>query len=229
MAINQDNLLEALQPDPTKTSFPAPRLVVGRVDGVSYTFESFNLGGTLLPGQWLLTDATRVFGWQVQKGAGLTGATLFPTGDDPMTLKFAVKIWSNVDAALYRTLLKTLLRKPVGFVPGTTKLQASAALGIDHPGALDLGVTAVVVKSVTGLMNPLVTSGGKGAWTAAVEFLEWRTPIPAEKKPTQKTPDVAPASPTAANNVQLENVQMAAAAAAKKTLLAQRLLGGPKP
>jgi len=223
--ITENNLLEALRPDPTQTKFPVPRLVTGSGPGGLFTYESFNLAGTLLPGQWLLTDATRVFGWQIMKGNGLTGATLSPTGDEPMTLKFAIKVWTSVDAGEYMKLLKTILRKPVGILPGSKA--DTAALGIDHPGALALGVTAVVVKSVTGLMNPLVTSGGKGAWTAAVEFLEWRQPVEAPKPPKQTTPEVPPNPPTSGRDAQtIENDKLAVLNNAKANELARRLRGG---
>ena len=209
-------------PDPTKTQFPIPSLV----QGPGFNFESFRLLGVPLPGQWLLVGCTRTFGWQVQKGNGLSGATMVPIGDDPMVLKFAIKIWTSSDAALYRSLLKTILKKPVGLLPGSP---VSAGMGIDHPGALDMGVNAVVVKSVSGLMSPLVSSGGKGAWTGEAEFYEYRKPLAAVPTPTTTYPGVAPPNPPASTAVQIENAKLAAEAQKLAAQQAALLSGGPKP
>lgn len=220
-AASIDNLLDALRPDPKRTSFPVPRRVLGT--GGAYQCESFFLSGVAMPGQWLLTECTRTFGWQFQKGYGLTGAVLLPIGDDPLTAKFAVKIWESTGAAAYRQLLKSTLRKPVGLIPGST---SSAGMGIEHPQINDMGVVAVVVKSVTALMNPLVTSGGKGPWTATVEFYEYRAPIPALPKPNQATPDRAPPTPSAQDLLDTENARLSAQFAAKVKALRQKLPGG---
>lgn len=216
------NLLDALQPNASRTLFPVPPLI--QPGGI--TSESLSLSGINMPGQWLLVDATRVFGWQMLKCAGKSGATLLPIGDDLMTFKFAIKIWTSLDAQVYRTALKTVLRKPAFAIPGST---VSAAMGIDQPQLADLGVRAVVVKSVTPLMNPLTTSGGKGPWTATVEFWEYRKPVDAIATPSQVTPDKAPPTPTAQNAAELEIKKAAAEFAAHSSRLAQSISGGPRP
>lgn len=226
MLANPLYVLDGLLPDPGKTSFPVPQLLSSSGPAGSFTYESFTLGGVPLPGQWLLVDATRVFGFQIVKGWGLTGATLRPIGDDPMSFKFAIKIWSNADAMVYRKLLKTILRKPVFTVPGAL---VSAALGIDQVQVNDMGVSAVVVKAITPLMNPLVSSGGKGAWTAACELLEYRKPIPAPPTPSQATPNKSPPVPSAVDAADLETQRLAAAFNAKASSLAASLSGGPRP
>ena len=223
--INLDNLLEALQPDWHKTAFPIPRLVRSSGPGGTFTSESFCLAGTTMPGQWLLVDCTRVYGWQIQKGYGLTGATLLPIGDDPLVAKFAVKIWTSADAGVFRDCLRTVLRKPINLIPGSP---SSAGLGIDQPQLKDMGVTAVVVKSVTPLMNPLVQGGG-GAWTAGVEFYEYRQPLPALPKPNQTTPDRSPPVPSAQDLLDTENAKLAASFSSKASALALQLSGGPRP
>jgi hypothetical protein len=220
-AASIDNLLDALRPDPKRTNFPVPRRVLGT--GGAYQCESFFLTGVPMPGQWLLTECTRTFGWQVQKGYGLTGATLLPIGDDPLTAKFSVKIWESTGAAAYRQLLRDTLRKPVGLIAGST---SSAGMGIEHPQLNDMGVVAVVVKSVTPLMNPLVTSGGKGPWTATVEFYEYRAPIPALPKPNQATPDRAPPTPSAQDLQEVEAARLAKLARDKADALARRMVPG---
>lgn len=224
MATPLDFLLPALAPTPRTTQFPVPSVVVAASG--SQNFESFNLAGVPLPGQWLLVDATRTFGWQMRKGYGLTGATIVPIGDDLMTAKFAIKIWTSSDAGVYRTLLKTLLKKPAGVLPG---VPTSAGMGVDHPSLKDMGISAVVVKSVTPLFSPLVTSGGKGPWTAAVEFWEFRAPLPAIPTPSTVYPDRAPPNPSAQDSLDAENNRLANQFAAQGNALANKMLGGPKP
>lgn len=225
-AANLDKLLEALAPDPSKTSFPAPRLVRGSGPAGVFTYESLTLSGQSMPGQWLLVDCTRVFGWQIQKLYGQTGATLLPIGDDPIVAKFAIRIWASTDAANYRMALRSVLKKPVNLVPGST---ATAGMGIEQPQLNDMGVKAVVVKSVTPLINPLVTSGGRGPWTAACEFYEYRPPLAALPKPNQQTPDRSPSAPSAQDLLDTENARLANTFSAKAAALALKFSGGPKP
>jgi hypothetical protein len=221
-----DTLQPFAQPDPTHTQFPASNLVTGFGPGGAFTYESFNLLGVPMPGQSLLVDCTREFGWQIRKGFGLIGATVVPIGDDPMVFKFKIKIWTSPDAATYRGLLKTILRKPVGLLPGSP---ISAGMGWDHPVGNDLGVTAVVIKNVSGLLNPLVDSGGKGPWTASCSFYEYRKPLPAVVTPTTTYPGVAPPNPPATNAVEVEIQSQAAQTSALAAQLAARTSGGPVP
>lgn len=215
------------QPDPTRTSFPVPTLYQFEVPGTGATnFESFNLAGLPMPGQWLLTDCEPVSGWQIQQGFGLSGATVLPIGDPLTKCTFAIKIWTNADAVLYRQLLKTTLRKPAYSVPGTP---VSAGMGIDHPSLLDVGIDTVVVWSRTPLFSPLVASGGKGAWTARVVFLQYKAPVPAIPKPSQKIPDKAPPMPSAEDAADLETQKLQAQVAAAGGKLAASILGGPTP
>lgn len=223
---NPANLLEALLPDPTKTSFPVPKLIRSSGPTGSFTYESFNLGGVPMPGQWLLVDAPRVFGWQILKAYGQSYATVLPIGDDLVKARFAIRIWTSADAGVYRQLLKTTLRKPVGLMPGST---SAAGLGIDQPQLLDIGVSSVVVARVTPLYNPLVTSGGRGPWTAECELLEYRKPLAALPKPNQSIPAKSPPKPTAQDAQDIEIQKLSSAFGAKAAALQQALSGGPNP
>ncbi len=216
------------QPDPTVTLFPVPTLYQPESPGIgANTYESFSLASIPMPGQWVLTDCTRVFGWQIQQAFGLTGATVLPIGDPLLKAKFAVKIWTNADAQQYQLALKTVLRKPAYAVPGAA---VTAGMGIDQKQLLSVGVDTVVLWSVTPLINPLVTSGGKGAWTATVEFLEYRAPQPAIAKPSQKIPDKAPPMPSAQDAADLETVRLRAEWAAAGGRLTKTIAGlGPTP
>jgi hypothetical protein len=219
-------MLDAVAPDPSKTYFPAPKLVRQEGNGIVSVSESFNLSGTLLPGQWLLVDCEREFGWQIRAGNFLTGATVVPIGDPLLVAVFKIRIWTNVDAQYFRKLLKTVLRKPVGLSPFST---TSAAHGIDQPQLVDLGVKNVVVKSITPLMNPLVESGGRGAWTSTCKFLEYRPPIAALPTPSTVYPDKAPPTPSATDNIAKENAALAATVKEKAAALVAAVSGGPTP
>ena len=131
---SSNGLQFAVGPDATRTTFPA--------------VNTITLAGQMMPGQWVLADATKVFGWQEQNGFGLSGAFAFPTGDELVHAKFTVSVWTSVDFSAFREVRKTLLKKPVFTVGGTL---SSKALGIDHPELKAMGVTAVVVKSVSAM------------------------------------------------------------------------------
>jgi hypothetical protein len=224
---NPAYLLEALLPDPTKTAFPVPQLITGQGAAGKFTYESPTLAGSPMPGQWLLTELTRVFGWDERQGYGLSGAYLVPKGDPLVEMSFDVNIWASADAANYRQLLKTVLRKPTGLVIGASN--SSAAMGISFPQVNDMGITAVVVTAVTPLMNPLVTSGGKGPWKAKVKLKEFRAPLPAIGIPKTVIPDKAPPNPSAQDNLDTENAKLATQFANNAQNLATLLQGGPTP
>lgn len=221
-------VIDALAPDATKSNFPFPKLVRSFGPAGSFTSEGPIINGQVMPGQWLLTEATRVFGWEERAGNYLSGATLVPKGDPLLSVKYSVKIWTSADAGIYRKLLGTLLKKPVIQVTGVSGIiqtnASTAVLGIDDPPLKDVGVTQVVVVSVTPLINPLVGSGGKGAWTASVEFKEYRKPIAALPIPDQSVPDNGAVTPSAFNNLQQENANIAQGAKDLQAQAARKLL-----
>lgn len=168
---------DAVAPFPQLSRFPA--------------VNSISLAGQVLAGRWKLVSAPKVFGWQIQKGFGLSGAFAFPTGDELVVPKFLVWIWTSADFGTFVEQRKLLLKKPVFSIGGTL---TSKALGISHPELKALGVTDVVVKSV----DPLVNDEEKGGmWEGYVEFLQWRKPVLALPKPSTSIPDNGPPQPTA--------------------------------
>lgn len=185
-------LLDAVAPNPLFTAFPA--------------VNTITLAGQTMPGRWLLLDAPKVFGWQIQKGFGLSGAFAFPTGDELIVAKFQVWIWKSVDFQAFREVRKLLLKKPVFSVGG---LLSSKAMGIYHPELKDLGVEAVVVKSVTPMVNDEY-----GTWVGTVEFLQWRTPKLAPPKPAGTIPDIVKPAPSAQDAQDIELQQLRAERAA---------------
>ena len=192
---------DALAPDGSQSGFPIPQLLqLQTAGGGVATHEGPVINGIPMPGQWLLTRVTREFGWQQQQANFMRAApTSFHRAIRSREIEYSVAIWENAAALQYRALLSTVLKKPVTVVPGS--LGSSAAMGINDPSLKDIGVTNVVVKSVTPLFNPLVTSGGKGPWTAKVTLLEYREPVQALPLPDQTIPDPgAEATPSATVN-----------------------------
>lgn len=175
-------LSQAVAPSPVTTFFPSVRTI--------------SIAGFVLPGKWTLVEAEKVFGWQIQQGYGLSGAFIFPKGDELVVAKFLGEFWASADFFQFRQLRSQLFKKPVFTVGGTI---SSAALGIDHPELKALGVTAVVV-----LKEHAAVHDGHGLWSVKVDFLQFRAPQPAPPIPKTKIPDVAAPQPTAQDNADLE-------------------------
>lgn len=198
-------VIDALAPDASRSNFPLPRLNTSIGPAGSFTSEGPIINGSTVPGQWLLTGARRKYGWQVIQGNYLYGARLVPTANPVLGVKYSIKIWTSADALVYRKMLRSgILSKPIialktpsnGLIAGADL--SSAVLSIKDPSLEDVNVTQVVVDSVTPLFNPLVASGGRGAWTAEVEFLEFPGSFrPAPPIPDQTIPDQGSVTPSA--------------------------------
>ncbi len=145
------------------------------------------IAGVAMPGKWTLTDAKKKFGWQIQQGYGLSGAYVFPKGDELVVAKFKIEIWDSLDMIAYRLLRGTLLAKPA-----LTIGPIVMALGIAHPELLAMGVAGVVVAEHSALI-----AGDGGMFTATIDFLQYRAPIPVPPKPARVTPDITPPVPVA--------------------------------
>lgn len=174
-------LIDAIFPFPGLTPFPS-------VDTIA-------INGVTMPGKWTLLSAPKKFGWQINKGYGLSGATVVPIGDELIVAKFKAEIWSAQDQVTYKTLRNALLVKPV--ISGGNL--ASLALGVSHPELAALGMSAFV---------PLVTGPqlqtAPGLWTQEFEFLQFRAPQPAPKRPATSIPADTPPKPTALTATQVQ-------------------------
>lgn len=164
--------------------------------------DTITIAGVPAPGQWVLTRADKVYGWDVRKGYGTSGATVVPVGDELVEAEFEVRLWDSAQVPLFRALRAGYLKKPLAATPGSL---AAFAIGIDHPELADLGVTSVVVRKITPLVND-----GYGLWTCNVTFLQYRKPQPALSKPLASIPDVTPPVPTAQDNLEREAQQLEA-------------------
>jgi len=150
--------------------------------------DTISINGVPAPGQWILQATQKVFGWQVQQGYALSGATVAPKGDELVVAPFLVKLWRPQDFDSFRLFRSRFLKKAVFSVGG----QASYALGIVHPELAELGVTSVVVAKA-----PVMTNNGKGLWSGTCEFLQYRKPAPAPAKPNAAIPGHAVPKPVA--------------------------------
>lgn len=222
-------VIDALAPDASVSNFPYPRLVQSTGAGGSFTAEGPLINGRPMPGQWLLAAADRTYEMQEQKGLYITGARLLPVNLPLAHIKYAIRIWTSADAGVYRKLLGTLFKNPFVNLPATQGLSATvsvAALAIEDPSLRDIGVTAVAVNRVTPLLNPLVTSGGKGPWTAEAEFIEFRSPgKPMQAPADQAIPDAGEVTPSAYNLANQESANLAQGQRDLQNAAARQLLG----
>lgn len=204
-------------------NFPYPTLVQTSGPGLpSITYEGPTINGIPMPGQWLLTRAVRQFGWQEQQANFMSGAFLVPKGDPLMHVEYEVRIWESGTFGIFRQLLQTVLKKPI--ISLGAALPVAAALGIHDPILKDLGLTNVVVDFVDPPKNPLVTSGGKGAWVGKIGFIEYRKPIAALPVPDQTIPDPGAVTPAASSNLATAQASVAAGSNARQAAAARALV-----
>jgi hypothetical protein len=158
--------------------------------------DTITINGAPAPGKWTLMRGARQYGWDVRKGAALIGATVVPMGDELMRPRFLVEIWDPKDYARFQVFRATYLKKQLVSVAGSP---VGVAIGIDHPELKALNAASFVPSEVNALVND-----GFGVWTAEIEFLEFRKPLPALSKPTAAMPDATPPIPTAQTQVEIE-------------------------
>jgi hypothetical protein len=143
--------------------------------------DTIQIGGVPAPGQWILQPTHREFGWQIQKGFGISGATIFPIGDELLVASFLIRLWDVHPASPTNqypafTLFASLYLKKATFSVGGGL--TGFALGINHPELARLGAKSFVVRK-----SPSLTNNGRGTWTGVCEFVEYRKPKPALSKP----------------------------------------------
>ena len=162
-------------PNPT-VFFPAP--------------DSFTLGGDVCPGIARLVAADKKYGWQINKGWGLSGASVAVAGDELIVPQLEIEIWDEVtDWPAFRLFRRKHLSKALVQVPNGI---APKAQGILHPELTDLGVSAVVVLKITPMIND-----GLGSWTCKVDFLQYRLAKQAQGIPDAAIPAASQPTPTA--------------------------------
>jgi hypothetical protein len=157
--------------------------------------DTIILGGDRMPGQWILQPTSKEYGWQVQKGWALAGATVRPIGDELVSASFLVRFHTAADWAAFQPFRRRYLAKALFTAGG----EATYAIGIVHPELNALGVTAVVPRKV-----PAFTNNGKGLWTGTVEFLQYRKAVPVPESPQAAIPAAAAPAPSAADALEQE-------------------------
>ena len=160
--------------------------------------DSLVLGGDRLPGVWHLQPGTKEYGWQEQKGIGLTGATLRLVGDPLADAVFMVSFFREIDWDAFQPFRAKYFKKPV-VTQGT---KANYAIAIQHPELHAYGIDAVVLHKV-----PYFTNDGKGRWFGQVHFKQYRAPKPALESPRAKLPSVSKKPPVAQTALEQENAK----------------------
>ena len=155
------------------------------------------IGGERSPGLAIITGGNKAFGWQVNKGTYLSGATVVPTGDELAEFTVQFILHDENDYPLWEAYAKKYFAKALFKVPGSA--DTTYALGIKHPilNGPPLNIDKVVVKKITPMLND-----GTGLWTATVDFLQYRKPVPALGKPPAAIPSAATPKPTATTATQ---------------------------
>lgn len=170
--------------------------------------DTISIGVIPAPGQWILQPCSREFGWQINKGFALSGASVFPTGDELLVAPFLIKIWTDAQYDLFVPFAAQFLKKAV-ISPGGGF--TAFAMGITHPELQRLGIQSFVVKK-----HPVLTRNEKGLWTGVAEFLEYRKPVPALGKPNAAIPGAATPVPTATDKLDAEILRRRAQRAASR-------------
>jgi len=159
--------------------------------------DTIKLGQDTMPGQWILMPGQREFGWQIQKGWGLSGATVRPIGDELAAPVFLVRFWTTADWNAFQPFRRKYLAKAVFSVSGNK----TYAIGIVHPELNALGITAVVPRKV-----PWFTNTGKGLWVGNVELLQYRPAVIVAEQPLAAIPAAAAPTPSAQDSLEQEQL-----------------------
>jgi hypothetical protein len=177
--------------------------------------DTITVAGLPAPGKWTLQKGDKEYGWQIRQATAMTGATVVPIGDPLVEPEFLIEFWDPLDYQAFKLFRTTYLKKPLVAVTGSP---TGLALGIDHPELKELGVSSVVVKTITPVLND-----GYGVWSCKVKFLQYRKPLPALSKPDAAIPDNGVPRPTALTQTEIALQQGQAQLQALKA----GALGGP--
>ena len=179
------------------------------------------VGGQSAPGRWTLIDAEKEYGWQIQQGYGLSGATVTPSGDKLVVAKFEVVVWYDVQPAsvmgnsdpfscagrdnswqAFKKFRAKFLSKAVVVVNGTF---SGKAMDVLHPELNELGV-----RSFVPLKLPAMKQDDYGLWHGEVHLLQYRQPVPVLSRPDATIPDIGQPQPSAQDAADAANQQAAA-------------------
>jgi hypothetical protein len=136
--------------------------------GPSETSDYLLLGGKRTPGSVKLSGHGRAEKWDVKEGDGQGGATVTYKGEElsKFTATFELGDGDDYDDFADWDAFVPILRRATG-------AKEPSALDVFHPDLARLDIKSVVVTKIGGLVHD-----GKGGATVAVDFLEYRPPVP---------------------------------------------------
>ncbi len=148
-------------------------------------WDQFALGDQVSPGIIPfdgVTGWTRKREWDVKKTKGADGATITDQGAAPAEGSIKLHLWRHGEAPDFIDDFEDWeqFQGHIKTVKGNTSSSKLTALSIIHPDINQLGIYAVVVKSV----GQLVHEGG-GLYSATIELLEYFPAKPAGGTPTK--------------------------------------------
>jgi len=136
------------------------------------TWQVVYIGGAPSPGVAQVTKAERLQEFDIKKGKGTKGATVTYTGEPPAEIEVELQLWASpTDAepdANDHFAEWDAWRKSLKYDPSK---KAISAIDISHPALADLEVKSVVCNQIG-----MVTHKGKGLYTVAIKFIEYRKP-----------------------------------------------------
>ncbi len=138
------------------------------------------LAGMASPGLAVVRGAGSPRSWDVQKGYGLTGATVVFTGEGLAKFDVDIFCWEPEHFAAWKVFAKATLAAPA-------PVRNPASLSIQHPALNDepLSITQVEVEDVTQWEQD---PDGGGLWVRTIKFLQYRKPRPVLVKPFEGPP-----------------------------------------
>ena len=144
-------------------------------------------GGIKTPGVAEIQGLNSPRKWTIQQGYALSGATTVYAGTEPVKFKIVVRMWRELDLVQWEILARLHLAKPL---PGMKPI----ALGVSHPIFTfpPNNISSIVIEDV---LSP--EQDEFGLWTATIQCLEWKKPLPALGKPLGAIPAANKAAPTA--------------------------------
>jgi hypothetical protein len=134
-------------------------------------YEKVVAGGLLSPGVAKVSGFSRSWDWDVKKAKGASGASTTLQGEGLAKGSIEFLLWRPEHFLEWETFAEALVRGQ--------KQKKIEALSVLHPDLQRLEIFSLVVEEIGGLVDK-----GKGLYSIAVKFLEYRPPKPAGGSPS---------------------------------------------
>lgn len=168
---------------------PSPEQVIS---GAAFPYaDTIQLGVAVSPGRCTILSASRENKWDVREPYGATGGTTTFHGQKIAKVSIRIDLWLPEQIPLWDLFAKAALEV------SRTKL----ALKVTHPtlNASPLNIKEVSIESVGALLQD-----EDGMWSAEIQLLEYKPPMPIVAKPRAAIPNGAKAPPTAADEAEAQ-------------------------